>query len=151
MSYASVYQRSLTDPEGFWREQAEALPWFEPQKQVLSQDGNGDWRWFAGGVTNTCYLALDRHVEAGRGEETELIYDSPVTGQVRSYSFAELTDSVGDHWVPACGGTERPTRTRTGRTLLYMWNTTQGEHAYYDCERDIFLTDDEARAALALD
>jgi len=63
----------------------------------------------------------------------------------------ELTDSVGDHWVPACGGTERATRTRTGRALLYMWNTTQGEHAYYDCERDIFLTDDEARAALALD
>ena len=65
--------------------------------------------------------------------------------------MTELTDSVGDHWVPACGGTERPTRTRTGSTLLYMWNTTQGEHAYYDCERDIFLTDDEARAVFALD
>ena len=44
----------------------------------------------------------------------------------------ELTDQAGDHWVPACGGTERPTRTRTGRTLLYMWNSTKGEHAYYD-------------------
>ena len=65
--------------------------------------------------------------------------------------MTELTDSVGDHWVPACGGTEQPTRTRTGRTLLFMWNTTKGEHAYYDCELDIFLTDDEARAALALD
>ncbi len=94
MSYASVYQRSLTDPEGFWREQAEALPWFEPPKQILGRDDNGVWRWFAGGVTNTCYLALDRHLEAGRGDQTALIYDSPVTGQVRSFTFAELTDSV---------------------------------------------------------
>jgi hypothetical protein len=62
----------------------------------------------------------------------------------------EISDHVGDRWVPACGGTEMPMKTRTGRTLLYMWNTTKGEHAYYDCERDVFLTNEEASAALAL-
>jgi hypothetical protein len=62
----------------------------------------------------------------------------------------ELTDQSGDYWVPACGGTEKPTKTRSGRTLLYMWNTTKGVHAYYDCERDIFLTNEEASAAHAL-
>jgi hypothetical protein len=62
----------------------------------------------------------------------------------------EISDYVGDRWVPACGGTEMPMKTHTGRTLLYMWNTTKGEHSYYDCERDIFLTNEEASAALAL-
>ncbi len=64
--------------------------------------------------------------------------------------MSEITDHAGDHWVPACGGTETPTKTRTGRTLLFMWNTTKGEHAYYDCDRDIFLSNEEASAALAL-
>lgn len=54
-------------------------------------------------------------------------------------------------WVPACGGTEVPTRTRTGRKLLYMWHTTTGEHAYYDCDRDVFLTQEEASVALGID
>lgn len=53
-------------------------------------------------------------------------------------------------WVPACGGTETPSKTRTGRTLLYMWNTATGEHAYYDCENDVFLSNDEAADAFGL-
>ncbi|TNF86298.1 MAG: propionyl-CoA synthetase [Gammaproteobacteria bacterium] len=94
MSYATEYQRSLTDPEGFWAEQAEALPWFEAPKQILGQDKNGVWRWFAGGRMNTCYLALDRHVEAGRGDQVALIYDSPVTGKVEKFTYQALTDQV---------------------------------------------------------
>lgn len=62
----------------------------------------------------------------------------------------ELTAAGGDPWVPACGGTETPTKTRTGRTLLYMWNTTTGEHAYFDCDRDVFLTQQQASEAFAL-
>jgi hypothetical protein len=53
-----------------------------------------------------------------------------------------------DHWVPACGGTEQPFRTRTGRTLQYLWNQTTGEHAYYDLTADLFLTNEEADAAI---
>jgi acyl-coenzyme A synthetase/AMP-(fatty) acid ligase len=94
MSYATEYQRSLTDPEGFWAEQAAALPWFEAPKQILSQDENDVWRWFAGGKLNTCYLALDRHVEAGRGEQVALIYDSPVTGRIEKFTYQALTDQV---------------------------------------------------------
>lgn len=62
------------------------------------------------------------------------------------------TEQRSEHgeWIPACGGTEVPTRTRTGRTLLYMWNRSTGEHAYYDVERDVFLSNQEASAALAL-
>jgi len=57
---------------------------------------------------------------------------------------------LADDWVPACGGTEVPFPTRTGRTLLYMWNRTTGEHAYYDVHGDVFLSNDEAIAALAM-
>lgn len=94
MSYATEYQRSLTDPEGFWAEQAEVLPWFEAPKQILSKDENDVWRWFAGGRMNTCYLALDRHVEAGRGDQVALIYDSPVTNSVEKFTYQALTDQV---------------------------------------------------------
>jgi hypothetical protein len=59
-------------------------------------------------------------------------------------------DRVPGDWVPACGGTETPFTTRTGRVLLYMWNRTTGEHAYYDVEQDLFLTNEEACAALGV-
>ncbi len=94
MSYATEYQRSLTDPEAFWSEQAEALPWFEAPREILSKDENDVWRWFAGGRMNTCYLALDRHVEAGRGDQLALIYDSPVTGKVEKFTYQAMTDQV---------------------------------------------------------
>ena len=68
MSYQSEYQLSLTDPEAFWAEKARELPWFEFPKDILSRDENQVWRWFAGGRMNTAWLALDRHVEAGRGD-----------------------------------------------------------------------------------
>ena len=88
------YQRSLEDPEDFWKEQAEQLPWLESPRHILSKDANGTTRWFAGGITNTCWLALDRHCEAGRSEETALIYDSPVTGQIQHFSFGDLRELV---------------------------------------------------------
>ncbi len=94
MSYAQEYQRSLTDPEGFWREKAQLLPWFEFPKIILDQDPNGAWRWFRGGKTNSCWLALDRHVAEGRGEQNALIYDSPATGQIHKYTYSELTERV---------------------------------------------------------
>ncbi len=94
MSYAEEYRHSLTDPEGFWSEQARALPWFTFPERILDQDENGVWRWFQGGTTNSAWLALDRHVEAGRGDVTALIYDSPATGNVQRFSYAELTARV---------------------------------------------------------
>ncbi len=80
MSYASLHGQSLSDPEGFWRERAAEIPWLEFPRTILDQDANGAWRWFGGGRTNTCWLALDRHVDEGRGGRTALIHDSPVTG-----------------------------------------------------------------------
>ena len=92
MSYAREYQRALDDPEGFWAEQAELIPWTTKPENILSKDGNGVWRWFADGVLNSCYIALDQHVAAGRGDQVALIYDSPATGRVERYTYRELTD-----------------------------------------------------------
>ena len=82
--YHEVHARSLGDPEGFWAEAAREIDWIEPAKKVFDASMPAFYgRWFAGGVLNTCYNALDRHVEGGRANQTALIYDSPVTNTKR--------------------------------------------------------------------
>lgn len=93
-SYTQQHQRSLTDPIGFWREQAARIPWFRFPEQIRSTDAAGLTRWYADGELNTCYAAVDYQVENGRADQTALIYDSPVTGQVRTYTYLELRDEV---------------------------------------------------------
>ena len=94
MGYRDVHQRSLTDPEEFWAEAAEAIDWDRRWDRVLDAEHAPLYRWFAGGRLNTCYNALDRHVEAGHGERIALIHDSPVTDSIRHYSYRELRDTV---------------------------------------------------------
>ncbi|MCB1802479.1 MAG: propionyl-CoA synthetase [Gammaproteobacteria bacterium] len=92
--YATLYRQSLDDPDTFWGEAAAALHWDKPWDKVLDLEAKPVPRWFVGGQINTCYNAIDRHVAAGRGGQAALIYDSPVTGQKRSYSYNELLDEV---------------------------------------------------------
>ncbi len=92
--YAEMHRRSLEDPEGFWGEAGEAVEWIEPWKQVLDPEAKPVPRWFTGGVLNTAYNCLDRHVAAGRGEQTALIYDSAMTQEKRHYSYRQLLDQV---------------------------------------------------------
>src|ERR1035437_7907919 len=94
MSYIAEYQRSMNDPEGFWRKQAEDLEWFKFPQTILSRDEDGLGYWFADGEMNTAYMALDHHVKAGRGNNTALIFDSPVTNTKSRYTYSELTDTV---------------------------------------------------------
>jgi propionyl-CoA synthetase len=94
MSYKTEYDRSMNDPEGFWRKQAEDLDWFKFPQTILSRDEDGVGYWFADGEMNTAYMALDHHVKAGRGNQTALIFDSPVTNTKARYTFSELTDTV---------------------------------------------------------
>ena len=92
MSYAADHQLSLTDPDRFWAEAATAITWIRKPTQVLDDTDAPFYRWFPDATVNTCFNALDRHVVAGRGEQTALIYDSPVTGTRRQYSYTELTE-----------------------------------------------------------
>ena len=92
--YQQAFRRSVTDPDGFWGEAAAAIDWDRRPTVVLDRSRPPFTRWFADGILNTCFNALDRHVLAGRGEQPALIYDSPVTGTQRSYSYRQLMDEV---------------------------------------------------------
>jgi len=94
MSYQEIYQQSIEQPEDFWRDKAQALPWFRFPQTILDKDENGIDRWFVDGEMNTAYMALDHHVENGRADQLALIYDSPVSGQKKQYSYRELRDEV---------------------------------------------------------
>jgi propionyl-CoA synthetase len=93
--FDKIYARSIEDPEGFWADVAEDIHWYKRWDKVLDDSNPPFYRWFVGGETNTCYNAVDRHVEAGRGDQHALIYDSPITGGTqRKITYAELQDEV---------------------------------------------------------
>jgi propionyl-CoA synthetase len=92
--YEKVYRRSLDDPEGFWAEAAAAIHWDRKWRKVLDDSNAPFYRWFVGGKVNTCYNAVDRHVDSGRADQVALIYDSPVTETIESFTFRELQDRV---------------------------------------------------------
>ncbi len=93
-AYEECYRRSLEQPEEFWREQARQIPWFQEPATILGRDEEGLDRWFPGGKLNTAYLALDYHLQQGRGEQLALIYDSPVTSTKETYTYLRLHDQV---------------------------------------------------------
>ncbi|MDK1018602.1 MAG: propionyl-CoA synthetase [Actinomycetota bacterium] len=92
--FTSTYRRSLDQPEEFWAEAARDIDWIKPWDTVLDRSATPVARWFAGGELNTCYNALDRHADGGRGDQAALIYDSPVTDTVETFTYSELRDQV---------------------------------------------------------
>ena len=112
-----MHQRSLDDREGFWAEAAKGIDWIKPWDKVLDDSRAPDfYRWFAGAECNTCYNALDRHVEGGRADQTALIYDSPITGSMKKFTYRELRDEVA-----LCAGMLTDLGVVKGdRVILYM-------------------------------
>jgi propionyl-CoA synthetase len=92
--YHDVYARWQRDPVGFWGEAAEAIDWYEPPKQVFDPQAGIYGRWFTGGVCNTCYNAVDRHVLSGRNNQPALVYDSPVTDTRQTFTYGRLLSEV---------------------------------------------------------
>ena len=130
--YDEAYSRSMSDPEGFWGDVAEDIDWIKKWDKVLDDSNKPFYRWFTGGVVNTCYNALDRHVEAGHGDRLALIYDSPVTGNtVRKYTFSELRDEVAKFaGVLAAQGV-----TKGDRVIVYMPMVAEAAIAMLACAR----------------
>jgi propionyl-CoA synthetase len=93
-TYEDVFRASTDDPEGFWLGAAQAIDWHTAPTRALDASRPPFYRWFPDGELNVCHNAVDRHVEAGRGEQAALIYDSPVTGTQRTYTYAQLRDEV---------------------------------------------------------
>jgi propionyl-CoA synthetase len=114
--YQKQYELSLRDPEGFWRGPAEDCHWYKPWDKVLDSTNKPFYRWFSGGVVNTCFNALDWHIQNGRGNQTALIYDSPVTQTIQKLTYTELRDLTAQF-----AGVLRAKGVLKGdRVLLYM-------------------------------
>jgi propionyl-CoA synthetase len=92
--YRESFTSSIQAPEQFWADAAKAIDWYQEPTQVLDSANPPFYRWYPNGVLNTCHNCLDRHIEAGAGDRTALIYDSPVTGTTRRYSYTQLREQV---------------------------------------------------------
>ena len=129
--YHEVYARSMRDPEGFWGEAAQAIDWYEPARRVFDPDAGVYGRWFTGAVCNTCYNAIDRHVERGRADQPAIIYDSPVTNTKRVITYAELQKEVA-----TLAAILRDFGVAKGdRVILYMPMVPEALFAMYACAR----------------
>ena len=129
--YQDAYQKSVDDPEAFWAEAATALHWDKPWEKVLDGDKAPFYRWFSGGHLNTCYNALDVHVENGRAEQTALIYDSPVTQTVKKFTYRELRDAV----ALFAGALKAQGVIQGDRVIIYMPMVPEAVIAMLACAR----------------
>jgi propionyl-CoA synthetase len=129
--FDEVYSRSISDPEGFWGEAAEDVRWFRRFDRVLDRNAGVYGRWFPGGLTNTCFNALDRHVSEGRGEQAALIYDSPLAGISQSFTYRELLGRVARF----AGALASLGVTKGDRIIIYMPMVPQTVVAMLACAR----------------
>ncbi len=129
--YPDVYARWQRDPEGFWREAAEAIDWIEKPKTVFDGSAGVYGRWFPDGVMNTCYNAVDRHAEGGRGDQIAFAYDSPVSQSKRNITYRELQREVS-----AFGAILRDFGIEKGdRVVIYMPMIPEALVAMLACAR----------------
>ena len=129
--FDAVFERSLRDPEGFWGEAAEAVSWHRRWDRVLDDRRAPFYRWFSGAEVNTCYNAVDVHVEAGRGEQPAIIHDSPITGRKTSLTYAALQDET----ARCAGALARLGVGRGDRVIIYMPMVPEAVVAMLACAR----------------
>ncbi len=131
MGYADVYAAWQNDPEAFWMEQAKAIDWVTPPTKALDDSNAPLYRWFTDAQVNTCYNAVDRHVENGRGAQPAIIYDSPITGTKSQITFAELKDKTAS----LAGALRDKGVTKGDRVIIYMPMVPEALVAMLACAR----------------
>ena len=92
--YKDIYQKSIQNREEFWKDISENIFWYKKPTKILNSDKPPFYKWFEDGVTNTCYNALDLHIDEGRGDKLAIIYDSPITETKKNITYNELRDKV---------------------------------------------------------
>jgi len=131
MTYEDVYNSWKSDPEAFWMKAAESISWVKPPSKALFDENAPIYEWFSDAMVNTCYNAVDRHVEAGHGKRTAIIYDSPVTNTKHKISYAELQTRVA-----SLAGALRAKGVEKGdRVLIYMPMVPEAIEAMLACGR----------------
>ncbi len=131
MSYKEVYGNWKSDPEAFWMEAAKAVSWSKEPTKALFDENAPIYEWFKDGEINTCYNAVDRHVEAGNGEQVAIIYDSPITGNSAKITYAELKDKV----ALLGGALQAQGITKGDRVIIYMPMVAEALIAMLACSR----------------
>ena len=129
--YQAAFEQSINDQDGFWAKAAEDCHWYKRWDKVLDDSNKPFYRWFTGGQINTCYNALDHHVDQGRGDQLALIYDSPVTDTIKKYTYSTLRDEVAKFaGVLKAQGVEKG-----DRVLIYMPMIAEAAMAMLACAR----------------
>jgi len=131
VGYSDTYAQARDNPEEFWLQRAQLLDWNRTPQRALSVDDNGMERWFADGVLNTCHNAVDRHVDAGRGQQVAIHYDSPVTGCRESITYSDLLSRV----AVTAGGLARMGVGKGDRVVIYMPMVPEAVIAMLACAR----------------
>src|SRR5712692_10208883 len=129
--YEQTYERSMGRPEEFWAAEAEDIYWERRWDRVFDDSRKPFYQWFRGGQLNTCFNALDGHIERGRGKQAALIYDSPVTGTVKSYTYDAFRDEV----ARAAGALRRRGIGKGDRVIIYMPMVPEAVVAMLACAR----------------
>ena len=131
MSYQSEYDRSIIDPQGFWLDKTDLIEWVQKPQVALADDMNGIERWYPDGLLNTCHNAIDRHVEAGRGDQVAIYYDSPVTNTKQSITYSKLQEEVSRF----AGGLASLGVSTGDRVVIYMPMVPEAVTAMLACAR----------------
>lgn len=131
MKAHKMFQESIDNREGFWAQQAEKVEWFKKPEKILSEDEYGYPQWFADAELNTCYLAVDKHVNDGYGDEVAIIYDSPVTERIIKITYKELQENV----AKLAGGLQKLGIKKGDTAIVYMPMIHQSLYAMLACAR----------------
>ena len=129
--YLDIFNKSISHKEDFWAEVAKDVIWYEPFDKVLHTDGPPFYQWFKNGKINTCYNALDRHVDEGNGERLALIYDSPITGNKNTYTYSVMRDRV----AIIAGALKNQGVAKGDRVIIYMPMIPEAVMAILACAR----------------
>ncbi|NCT17024.1 MAG: propionyl-CoA synthetase [Flavobacteriaceae bacterium CG_4_8_14_3_um_filter_34_10] len=131
MKYSPFYQQSIKQPETFWKEQSEEIAWYKKPNNILTKDENNYPLWFEDGELNMCYLAIDKHIEDGFGNQTAIVFDSPVTQTIEKYTYFKLQEEV----AKLAGGLQSLGLKKGNTAVIYMPMIPQAAFAMLACAR----------------
>ena len=130
-SFTKIYQESINNPEKFWKDASEDIFWFKKPTKILNKSNPPFYKWYENGTTNTCYNALDLHIDQGKGAITALIYDSPITGNKSKFTYEELRSKVSKF----AGALKNQGVDKGDRVIIYMPMIPEAVVAMLACAR----------------
>ena len=129
--FEQIYNQSIKNPKEFWKNAADDIFWFKKPSKILNESNPPFYKWFEDGVTNTCYNALDIHIDQGNGKRTALIYDSPITGNKSKFTYEELKSKVSKF----AGALKDQGINKGDRVIIYMPMIPEAVVAMLACAR----------------